>query len=107
MRNLYNSIIISLLTTRAYGERLDDVYIGTGKSQLDDLSLITNIIKTGQSLLLYAIGPLLGTGMVIKGLKMIGNSDRGEKGPGVLMIVCGASCFLVGPIIQQFMEASK
>jgi len=81
-----------------------DVIIGAGEDKTDELGIINNIINTGQKLVLYGIGPLLGTVMCIKGFKMIGQAERGEKGPGVLMTVCGACCFALGPIIEQTLK---
>lgn len=81
-----------------------DVIIGAGEDKTAELSIINNIINTGQKLVLYGFGPLIGTMMCIKGFKMIGQAERGEKGPGILMTVCGACCFALGPIIEETLK---
>ncbi len=83
---------------------VSDVIIGSGTDKTSDLSILTTILTTIQSILLFGFGPLLGTGMVLKGFKMVGQAERGEKGAGVLMIFCGAACFGIGPIIEQILK---
>lgn len=84
-----------------------DVIIGSGENKTSELSILTTIINTAQNIVLYGFGPLLGTVMVLKGFKIVGQSERGEKGAGVLMICCGAACFGLGPVIEQLLKLYK
>ena len=96
-----------LLIFEAYVRAADvgDVIIGSGKDGTEDLQIINNIFSTVQSVLLYGIGPLLGTTLVLKGFKLVGQAERSEKGPGVTMIVMGACCFIIAPLISQLIKA--
>lgn len=81
-----------------------DFLIGRGEDKSNELKFLNNLLNTAQSSILYAFGPAIGTWMVIKGIKMVGAAERGEKGPGVTMIVCGVCCFAVGPIVSQILK---
>ena len=107
IRNHYYAGLAMLMTSPLFGQDLEGVVIGAGDDKTADLDIISNVIKTGQSLLLYGLGPLVGTGMVVKGFKMVGAAERGEKAPGVTMIVCGGACFILGPIISEFITAAQ
>jgi hypothetical protein len=94
-----------LLSGIALGQTsVADVIIGQGDDKTAELSIINNILNTGQKLILYGFGPLLGSVMWIKGFNMVGKAERGEKMPGIVMIVCGACCFALGPLIEQTLK---
>jgi hypothetical protein len=81
-----------------------DFLIGRGEDKSSELKFLNNIIQTAQSTLAYAVGPLFGSWMVLKGFKMVGAAERGEKGPGVTMIIAGVCCFAIGPIVSQVLK---
>ena len=96
------------LSTKAWAQvDVADVIIGSGENKTSELSILTTIINTAQNIVLYGFGPLLGTVMVLKGFKLVGQAERGEKGAGVLMICCGAACFGLGPVIEQILKLYK
>lgn len=98
-------IIVYLFSDIALAQtNVADVIIGQGADKTSELSIINNILNTGQKLILYGFGPLVGSVMWIKGFNLIGKAERGEKMPGIVMIVCGACCFALGPLIEQTLK---
>lgn len=108
LRERFYGLLALLYSGHLFAQtEIDGVIVESGNDVTAELSTLTTIIKTAQSILLYGIGPLVGTAMVIRGFKLVGTAERGEKGPGVIMVVCGCACFIVGPLVKQFIDATK
>lgn len=97
-----------LMTSPLFAQTaVEDIIVGAGNDGTAKLSIINTVIQTGQRTILYGIGPLGGSWLIYKGFQMIGNAERGDKMPGVITMISGAACFLIGPIIANLIDAAQ
>ena len=108
LSNYWYAACTFLLTTPILAQTLsDDIIVGAGNDGTSKLSIINTVIQTGQRTILYGVGPLGGSWLIYKGFQMIGNAERGDKMPGVITMISGAACFLIGPIIANLIDAAQ
>lgn len=109
MRFINEKLMIAYLAMMTNGLFADSgaesVIIGSGNDVGDELSVLQSIVKTSQGFILSMLAPLAGTWLVYSGIKMIGNSERGDKTPGVITTVSGILLFIFPKVIQNFVSA--
>ena len=79
-------------------------FVNPSEDEIADLELLKKIKDTGMAILTWVVGPLIGAFTAFKGWQMIGNSQRGEKGPGVLVFICGIGMFALPKIITEIIK---
>ena len=100
------AIVLSYAVAATTGFSQDGGVIGfenPDRSELDGLLLLDKVKNVGTAALTYVIGPLMGSFVSFKGWQMIGNSPRGEKGPGILVFICGIGMFALPKIITEIL----
>lgn len=108
LRTFYFYLGSWLMTTSLLAQTTaDDIIVGSGNDGTKELDIVNTILQTGQRTILFGIGPLGGSWLIYKGFQMIGNADRGDKMPGVVTMVCGGACFILGPIVANFVDAAQ
>ena len=97
--------IVALAATHSYGE-VTELVIGD-QSVVDELELPKRVQEIAIGILTYVIAPVAGFFTTFRGWQMIGNSERGNKGAGVVTFVCGIGMFALPVIISQILNAIR
>lgn len=100
------AISLWLVTQTGLAQEVTDLVIGD-QSTVDDLELPKRVQEIAIGFLTYVIAPVAGFFTSFKGWQMIGNAERGAKGPGVLTFLCGIGMFALPVLITQILNAIR
>jgi hypothetical protein len=75
------------------------------ESAIKDLTLLNKVKDLALGVLSWILAPVAGAFTTWKGWQMIGNAERGDKGPGILVFLCGIGMFALGRIVQEILNA--
>jgi hypothetical protein len=98
--------VCMLVAQTGIAQEVTDLVIGD-RSTVDDLELPKRVQELAIGFLTYVIAPVAGFFTAFKGWQMIGNAERGAKGPGVLTFLCGIGMFALPVIITQVLNAIR
>lgn len=96
------AIVMSCLALASTGFAQDAIEFSTStETDGDSFELVKKVKDAAIWLLTWILGPVVGGFTAFKGWQMIGNSQRGEKGPGVVVFLCGIGLFALPKIINE------
>ena len=75
------------------------------ESSIKELTLLNKVKDLALGVLSWILAPVAGAFTTWKGWQMIGNAERGDKGPGILVFLCGIGMFALGRIVQEILNA--
>lgn len=70
-----------------------------------ELTLLNRVKDLALGVLSWILAPVAGAFTTWKGWQMIGQAERGDKGPGIVVFLCGIGMFALGRIVQEILNA--
>ena len=99
-------IVLALVALKAWSAApIVDLVIGDQES-VKELTLLNKVKDLALGVLTYILAPVAGAFTSWKGWQMIGNSDRGDKGQGIIVFLSGIGMFALpaGILGSAFVE---
>ncbi|RYZ90953.1 MAG: hypothetical protein EOP04_02300 [Proteobacteria bacterium] len=109
MKNFFAKLIIALNLLFGVGQvfvpaivfaQTVDIDFGD-QDDLKDLEMANKVKQLILGFLCYMICPVLGVATGVKGWQMISNAERGDKGTGAWVLICGAVMTVLPAVMLQ------
>lgn len=75
------------------------------ENTVKELTLLNRVKDLALGVLSWILAPVAGAFTTWKGWQMIGQAERGDKGPGIVVFLCGIGMFALGRIVQEVLTA--